>query len=101
MARSARQHWLRRGATVAVLVPLIALVVYWSFQVSDYECEVCVSFDGREVCRTVTGQTEEEGLRSATDNACALLAAGVTDTLRCTRTRPTKAQCRRVGAPAT
>lgn len=89
-----RKRWLSAAATVLFLVPVAAVVVYSSFQVSDYECEVCIRFEGQEVCRTVTGKTEEEGIRSATDNACALLTSGVTDTLRCTRTMPTKAECR-------
>jgi hypothetical protein len=94
MVRKKRRRWLSTLTAVAVLLPIIAVVVYSSFQVSDYECEVCIAFGGREVCRTVTGKTEAEGLRSATDNACALLAGGVTDTLRCTRTMPSKAVCK-------
>jgi hypothetical protein len=96
MARKKRR-WLSTVTAVAVLVPVIAIVVYSSFQVSDFECEVCMTFNERQVCRTVTGKTQEEGLRSAIDNACALLAGGVTETLRCTRTLPTKAACRQLG----
>jgi hypothetical protein len=88
------RRWLSTLTAMAVLVPVTVVVVYSSFQVSDYECEVCMAFGGQEVCGTVTGKTEEEGLRGAIDNACALLAGGVTDTLRCTRTRPTRASCR-------
>jgi hypothetical protein len=89
-----KRRWLSTVTAVVVLVPIIAFVVYTSFHVSEYECEVCMSFEGREVCRTVTGQTKEEGLRSGTDNACALLASGVTDSMRCTRSAPTRASCR-------
>jgi len=89
-----KRRWLSTITAVVVLVPIIAVVIYSSFQVSDYECEVCIAYGGREECRTVTGATEEEGIRAAIDNACALLAGGVTDTLRCTRTPPTRAGCR-------
>ena len=93
MAR--RKHpWRNALVTLAVLAPIIGVVVYSSFQVSAYECEVCMAFNGHEVCRTVTGQTELEGLRSAIDNACALISSGVTDTLKCQRTTPLKASCR-------
>ncbi len=95
MPKKKRRH-RNAIAAVVVLLPVIAVVVYSSLHVSDYECEVCISFDGRQACRTVTGKTEQEGLRSATDNACALLASGVTDTLACTRTPPSKAECRRL-----
>ena len=78
---------------VGVLTALIALVVYSSFQVGGYRCEVCVQFRGAQDCRTVDGATEIEALRAAITNACALLASGVTDSLACERTRPTKAMC--------
>ena len=90
----------RRGrnalVTLGVLLPVIGYVVWSSFQVSEFECEVCISFGGRDACRTVAGKTEEDSLRGAVTNTCALLSSGVTDTLRCERTTPRKAQCRRV-----
>ena len=88
-----------RKTTVAALVllpPIIGLVIYNSFQVSDFRCTVCITFDGQEACRTVTAQTESEGLRSATDNACALLTSGMTNSIRCSRTPPQKAECVRI-----
>lgn len=92
---AAKKHpWRNTLVTLAVLVPIIAVVIHGSLQVSEYECEVCIAFAGRETCRTVTGQTEVEGLRTGIDNACALLASGITDSLRCQRTMPKKAECR-------
>ena len=82
--------------TLGVLLPVIGYVVWSSFQVSDFECSVCITFEGRDTCRTVAGKTEEESMRGAMTNACALLSSGVTDTLRCERTKPRKADCRRV-----
>lgn len=55
-----------------------------------------MTFEGSAVCRTVKAASETEALRGAIDNACALLASGVTDTMRCTRTEPSKASCRAV-----
>ena len=78
---------------VAGLTVFIALVVYSSFQVSGVRCEVCMQFRGMQDCRTVEGATELEALRGGITNACALLASGVTDSLACERTRPSKAAC--------
>jgi len=89
-----RHPWRNAIVTLGFLLPIGGFVVWSSFQVSDYECEVCMAFEGRDVCRTVTGKTEVEGMRTGIDNACALLASGVTDSLRCQRTTPRKAQCR-------
>jgi hypothetical protein len=81
-------------AALFVLVPVIAFVLYSSMHVAEFECEVCIAFGGQELCRTVTGQTREEGVRTGTNNACALLSSGMTDSMRCERTVPTKAECR-------
>jgi hypothetical protein len=94
MAKRKKHPWRNTIVTLAVLVPVAAVVIYNSFQVSDYECSVCITFFGREQCRTVNAKTEKEGIASAIDNACALLASGVTETMRCQRTPPTKASCR-------
>jgi len=91
-----KHPWRNAVVTLVVLAPIFGYVVYSSFQVSDFECEVCMAFEGRDVCRTVTGKTELEGLRTGIDNACAQLASGVTDSLRCQRTTPRKAGCRRL-----
>ena len=93
---AAKHRWRNTIVTLVVLLPIAAVVVYTSFQVSDYECEVCMTFEGQESCRTVTGKTEQEGMRTGVDNACAILTSGVTNTLRCQRTLPKKATCRRL-----
>jgi hypothetical protein len=45
--------------------------------------EVCVAYNGRTNCRTASGPTKDEAVRTATDNACALVASGMTDTMSC------------------
>jgi hypothetical protein len=92
-----RRTWRNAIVTAGVLVPVIGYVVYSSFHVGDVECEVCITFEGRDACRTVAAKTEEDGMRGAVTNTCAQLASGVTDTLRCERTLPRKAACRPAG----
>jgi hypothetical protein len=77
-----------------MLIALIAVVVYSSFQIGGVRCEVCIQFQGREACRSVDGTTEAEALSAATTNACALLTSGVTNMLACERTPPRLAECR-------
>ncbi len=90
--------WRNGVAALVVLAPVVAVVVYSSFEVSEYECRVCMSFDGRDVCRTVSAKTQDEALRGATDNACALLTSGMTNTLQCTRRAPREAECKTLDA---
>ena len=89
-----KNRWRNTIVTLIVLLPIAAVVIYTSFGLSDFECEVCMDFEGQQTCRTVTGKTELEGLRTGVDNACAILASGVTDTMRCQRTQPQKATCK-------
>lgn len=91
-----RKHpWRNAIVSAAVLLPVIGYVVYSSFHVNEFECELCITFAGRQACRTVAAKTEEESMRGALTNACALLSSGVTDTLKCERTQPDKIECRR------
>ena len=65
---------------LAALLVLIVLAVRSSFK---HTCEACVTFHGRMECRSASGQTPEEALRTAVDNACAFLASGMTETVQC------------------
>ena len=76
----------------AVLLFMV-FVVYRSFFVADFQCTVCVDFRGQSACRTVEGSTEHDALMGATNNACAQLASGVTDSIACERTQPSKVEC--------
>lgn len=84
-------------AALAVLVPIVGFVVYSSFQVSAVECEVCMRHEGRQQCRRASAATKEEALRGARDNACALLASGMTETIRCQNGEPARSECRAAG----
>lgn len=87
----------RKRTTRLALAGLFALmggVVYSSLHVARFQCDVCISFAGRESCRTVEASTEAEARAGAVTNACAHLASGVTDSLACERTVPTRVECK-------
>lgn len=75
------------------LTAIIGIVVYTSFEVGGVRCEVCITFDGRSACRAVDGNTEEDALAAARTNTCAQLASGVTDSMACERTTPSRVDC--------
>lgn len=75
---------------IAASVGLLAVSVLKQAKVS---CEVCITFRGSTKCRTARGPTREEAVRTATDNACAFLAAGMTDSIACSNTPPSLATC--------
>jgi hypothetical protein len=78
----------------AVLLAILFAAVFLffmvrsTFQANRFRCEVCMEFEGRRDCRTASAATKDHALRTAIDNACAQLAAGVTETSRCTQTQP-------------
>jgi hypothetical protein len=88
-ARRRRTSWL----IAAGLILFMAFVIYRSFHVGGYKCSVCITFRGQSVCRAVEGASEHDARMAATTNACAYLAAGVTDSLACERTAPTTVEC--------
>jgi hypothetical protein len=86
---------IKLGAAAALLAGAgtIALLVHAVLRATEVECEVCVRYGGRLVCRAAAGTTREEALHTATENACAFLASGMTESIRCGNTSPETATC--------
>jgi len=76
--------WLALAFAVAV----IGFVVFSSFQGERVSCRVCIVFNGRRDCRTASAANRMEAQRTATTNACAQLAGGVTESGQCESTPP-------------
>ena len=74
---------------VLFVLVFLAAVLYSTMNLSRHRVEVCIEYNGRTSCRTASGTTQEFAERTARDNACALIASGVTDTIACQNTTPT------------
>ncbi len=94
MTRPTRARRWTSWLVAAVFLLFVAFVVYRSFYVAGFRCEVCITFQGRPACRSVDGPTEREAMSGAVNNTCAQLSSGVTDSIACEHTQPTKADCR-------
>jgi hypothetical protein len=82
------------GVAAAVLaLATLALIVQSVRRQARVSCEVCIVFHERSQCRTAAGATREEATRTAIDTACALLASGMTDGIRCSNTPPARVTC--------
>jgi hypothetical protein len=77
---------------VFVLV-MLGLIWYASASLSQHSCEVCIAYKGQSACRKAEGATSDEARRTAIDLSCAMLAAGMTDSLACQRTEPKSVTC--------
>jgi hypothetical protein len=76
--------WL--GVIFGALV--IGYLVFSSFQAQPYRCRVCITYNGRQDCRTAAAQTREGAQRAATTTACVQIASGVIETSQCENTLP-------------
>ena len=70
------------------IVAFVALLVYSTLHGPRYRVEVCMTYQGRSACKTVSAKSEESALRSGRENACADISSGVTDTVRCQNSDP-------------
>jgi len=73
---------------IAFVVAVLIVLVYTTMGNDRYRCEVCVVFHGKQSCRTAAASTEEHAQRTATENACAEVASGVTDSMACESRQP-------------
>ena len=74
--------------SLAFVGAVVFALIRSTMNLATYRVEVCMDYQGRSSCRTAAGSTEEFALRSATGNASALIATGVTDSMGCERTAP-------------
>ncbi len=83
---------MKKAAIIGILflVIVIGALVYSTSTLAAHKVEVCMEFKGQTQCRTASGSTEEFALRTATSNACALIASGVTDSIACDQATPKK-----------
>jgi hypothetical protein len=73
---------------VLFIAVVIGFVVYSTLGVGRVRCEVCITYQGRQACRTVSARTRELAQRTATENACAEISSGITESNQCQNTPP-------------
>ena len=78
---------------LAALFLFMGFVVYRTFHLQGVRCEVCLTYNGVSQCRTVEGEHEQDVHQAALNNVCSYLAGGVTDSMACMRTPPTRSEC--------
>ena len=77
------------AAGIFFVLAVVAAVIYMSFSLSrGARGEICMEFNGRTACKTVSADTREHVLQTGVSNACADIASGVTDTIACEHAAP-------------
>ena len=80
-------------ATLVFLVLFIGTVVYLSTRIAHHTCRVCVTYNGRTICRTAAAGSRKAAIESAVTSACSGLASGMTESIRCENTPPDRVDC--------
>ncbi|MBV8818319.1 MAG: hypothetical protein JO022_08165 [Acidobacteriaceae bacterium] len=75
---------------ILFMAVVLIVIIYSTLNLAKYRVEVCMTYRGQSQCRTAAGDSEEHALRSAASNACALIASGMTDSMSCEHSTPTK-----------
>lgn len=79
----------KAGLAIALFViAFIALIAWSTFKGPRYRVEVCMNFNGRTSCKTVSAKSADAALRAGVEGACADITAGVTETVTCGQTQP-------------
>jgi hypothetical protein len=75
---------------ILIVAVILGIMIYSSLSLTANRVEVCIAFKDQSRCKTASGATQEAAVRTATENACGEIAGGVTDTMACLRSEPTK-----------
>lgn len=84
---------MRSIAGIGFAVALVAAIVWYAQRENSVACEVCMRFSGRQACNTSTSSERDSAVQQATTSACARISGGVTESIRCERTRPASLTC--------
>jgi hypothetical protein len=70
------------------ILAFIGLLVFLTMGQKQTRVEVCVEFGEQKNCRIAAGPNREAAVRTATENACATITNGMTESMTCGRQTP-------------
>ena len=73
---------------ILFIAVVVGFVIYSTMSTGRIRCEVCITYRGQQACRTASARTRDLALRAATENTCAMISSGVTDSNQCNNTPP-------------
>lgn len=88
-ARIRRAGWIVFG----LFALLVLFVVFSTMTMGEARCEVTMEMVGRQATVTARGATESDAIRAAVTGACARIADGRTENIRCLDSRPRAVRC--------
>lgn len=89
---------MKKSAIVTIV--FLGFIAYFSITSiwtgSEYECEICIRYNNTDVCQKVEGMDKENTIMTGISTACGAVANGMTESIDCQQTPPTKIQCTKI-----
>lgn len=89
---------MKKGAYLTI--GFLIFIGYLSFTLiwtgNKYQCEICILYKDIEVCQEIKGMSKEDTIMTGISTACAGAANGMTESIECQATPPTKLECREI-----
>jgi hypothetical protein len=63
---------------------------------NKYECNICIRYKGTDSCQTMVGAEKHEIISQGISTACGGAARGMTESIECQATQPTKVECKEI-----
>ncbi|MDH5763029.1 MAG: hypothetical protein OEZ51_08610 [Nitrospinota bacterium] len=79
--------------TIAFLGVIGYLSVTMILTGNKFRCNVCITYNGIEICQDVEGMEKNDVIQNGVSTACAGAASGRTESMDCGMTPPTKVVC--------
>ena len=86
---------MSKTSLLAILFGLavLGILIYSTMGLQQYSCKVCITYRGQTNCSTARAPSREEAVRTASDVACAIISAGMTESIQCSNTIPDSTEC--------
>lgn len=82
-----------RWIVILGLILFAGGVMYLTISPAQTTCEVCLEFNGEQVCRRGAGENEEAALQAAQESVCGGNAFGMSEVIACRARQPERVQC--------
>ena len=87
---------MKKGTVLTIVflgvVGYLSVSMIWTG--SKHQCNVCITYNGIEVCQDVEGMDKNDVIQNGVSTACAGAANGRTESMECGATPPTKVVCK-------
>lgn len=83
-----------RTLTIAAILGFVAFLLWGTLSSQRVECTVTVEFQGNRRTATASAAGEKEAAEQAQTVACGPMAAGMDESIACSRVVPVARQCR-------